>query len=669
VTVKLARWIDHLPPWISLGAIVSSGVFSPLELTVMAAPLVAASVVEARRWSVVRYRRFLELGALAVLLLQIALRIGLVPTTVNTLFILCGIRLVLPREAPQRRQLLLMGFLLFLVTAIATFEMDFLFWALVWTAGACLVLLHQTWEASSALGRSLARPPPYRQVLGWTAASIVLASLCFLVLPRQTLGLRFFPWGVAGLSGSTAGLSDTVELLDKGPISGNREIVLRVIPAEKLNAERRARYEEAFELLRGITLEGLEGQRWEALWDTPQPPQFLASAFDWERRNAHPSLLGAELFVAPNPFGIIPLPMVGWVGPIPPPGMPLRRGAGGSTRWESPSRRPVPLKILVETEPPPGFVPSPRGARLERLTSTGKDTEAALAWSRRIAPEAMTPAGLSRRLAAELRAYAYTLDNPSGQALNPLQDFLERTRAGHCEYFASALALALRHRGVPARVVNGYRLGPWIEEGGYWLVTQNQAHSWVEYFDSEKRAWRIEDPTPASPAGGIGAETLWAAAQRWTDALRFRWDRHVMRFSDEDQMAGLTWIQTRASALPDWRPTRRIAVMVGCALAFLLALRALIRRFGGRSAPRPPRGPRGILALKPLLRWTEGRFPPAPGETARAWLARLADARPELQGQLRELANETDAVGYGGQKDAHLKHLAKEMARAFDRNG
>ncbi len=663
--MKLTRWIDHLPPWISFGAVASTGAFAPLELAVMSVPLLLAALVEARRWSVLRYRRHLEIGALGALLLQIFLRIGLVPITVNTLFILCGVRLVLPREAPQRRQLLLMGFLLFLVTAIATFELDFLLWALVWTAGTCLVLLHQAWETSSSLRRSLAQPPPYRQVLPWTAACMVLASLCFIVLPRQTLGLRFFPWGMAGLSGSTAGLSDRVELFGKGPISGNGELVLRILPAEKPNEARRQRFEEAFGLLRGITLEGLEGQRWETLPDTPQSPVFIGSSEDWEQRVGYGLGLNAEFFVAPNPFGLVPLPTLGYVGCTPPPGMPLRRGPGGSLRWESPSRRPVPLMVFAYPEfsrvPPVSL----RGARLTRLTFTGKGTEAALAWSRRIAPEALSPPALSRRLASELRSYTYTLENPSGAAANPLRDFLERTRSGHCEYFASALALALRHRGVPARVVNGYRLGPWIDEGGYWLVTQDQAHSWVEYFDPEQRAWRTEDPTPSAPPGGIASESLWASVQRWMDTLRFRWDRHVLRFSDEDQRAGLGWIQTQASRLPDWRPERRTALFLGYGLALILALRLAHRFFRGRSRRAKP-GPRGILALKPLLRRTERRFPPAPGETVRAWLSRLAAARPELQSRLGALADEAEAVGYGGRKDGTLRRLAREMARAFD---
>ncbi len=662
--MRLARWIDHLPPWISFGAIATTGVFSPLEMTAMVLPLVAAAGVESQRLNMARYRRVLEIAALVALAGQILLRIGLVPTTVITLFILSGIRLTLPREAPQRRQLLLMGFLLFLVTAIATFEMEFLFWALTWTASSSLVLFHHAWEASAALRRSHAQPPPYRYILPWTVAALLLATLCFAVLPRQTLGLRFFPWSAGGISGSAAGLSDSVDLSGLGPISGNREVVLRLIPPKALDAGQRQRYEEAFGLLRGITLEGLEGQRWETLGDTPSPPRIPGTDFDWDRLIDHPKHLGAEFSVAPNPFGIIPLPM-GNVISIAPQGMPIRTGIGGSTRWAFPSRRPVSLKVLVAPASPQIEPLSPR--RFAQLTARGEGTGAALAWSRRVAPETQPASALAQRLSRELGSYAYTTSNPSGRAPNPLQDFLERTRAGHCEYFASALALALRHRGVAARVVNGYRLGPWIEEGGYWLVTQDQAHSWVEYHDPENLQWCVEDPTPSAPSEGLSSQSLWAAVQRWTDALRFRWDRNVVRFSDQDQQDGLAWLQAKGSSLPSWKPNQKVVAALGVGLLVLLALRFLLPRWlRTRTGSDANGGPKGIAALKPLLRKTGRQYPPESGETARTWLLRLSMVRPDLNIQLAELAEETDAVAYGGRGDARLKPMVRQLARLLE---
>ena len=57
----------------------------------------------------------------------------------------------------------------------------------------------------------------------------------------------------------------------------------------------------------------------------------------------------------------------------------------------------------------------------------------------------------------------------------PVETFLFQKREGHCEYFASALALLLRLEGVPARVVNGFMGGEYNKVGGYWVIRQSHA--------------------------------------------------------------------------------------------------------------------------------------------------------------------------------------------------
>ena len=93
---------------------------------VLAMPLLAAALVQWRDWSLTAWRRGLELLALAGFLFLLLLRVGGLLTVVDLLFLLCGVRLCLPRDVPQRRQLLLMGFLLFITTAVSTADLDFL---------------------------------------------------------------------------------------------------------------------------------------------------------------------------------------------------------------------------------------------------------------------------------------------------------------------------------------------------------------------------------------------------------------------------------------------------------------------------------------------------------------------------------------------------------------
>jgi len=651
--VKAAPWLDHLPPWLAWGAIAATGAYAPGEWLLMALPLLAAALVQWRGWATARWQRGLELLALAVFLLQFLLHLGLLLSLVNLLFLLCGVRLCLPRGIPQRRQLILMGFLLFLSTTVSTADLDFLLWALAWVAAAAALFLQLNWEQASRLRRGPYQAPPYTLVLGWTAAVLVLGAGFFVILPRLHLGLSRLPVSVQGLGGMQSGLSDVLDLGGHGPILANREVALRILPVAQLSPQARQDYSAAMGLLRGLALEALDGQRWEVDADTPR-----RGRTQWSGRSASRPLV-ADLFVGPNLLGVVPLPY-GEADLDPPPGDALRFGRGASLRWVFPVRRFTSVRLALspaalDPEPPPA------GQRLALLTATGQDTRSAADWSLRQVPATLPARQLAEQLTRALRSsFSYTLDNPSGSAANPLRDFLERSRAGHCEYFASALAFMLRYRGVPARVANGYRLGPWIDEGGYFLVTQAEAHSWVEYYDAAAGGWRTADPTPLGPPAPFGTGTLIAALDRWTDTVRFAWDRHVVRYSDADQLAGAGWAASRFEALARQGTARMAEFLAG------LALLGALGWFSRRLPSRAPIGPGRIRELRPLLRKARRALPPREAETARAWLTRLAALRPQRAEQLERLARAADAAAYGRQPSGDLRALAREEARNWD---
>ena len=154
--MRIARWIDHLPPWLAYGATVSTGVYETWEEIVFPVPLLVGALVELLRLDLSRWRRWLEILALALFLADLFGPTGRrnpVVVAVHTLFVLCGLRLILPRELPQRRQLLFMGFLLFITTSVTTAELGFMGWAVAWVLGTCIVLLQLTWEQSAMLRR------------------------------------------------------------------------------------------------------------------------------------------------------------------------------------------------------------------------------------------------------------------------------------------------------------------------------------------------------------------------------------------------------------------------------------------------------------------------------------------------------------------------------------
>jgi transglutaminase-like putative cysteine protease len=88
----------------------------------------------------------------------------------------------------------------------------------------------------------------------------------------------------------------------------------------------------------------------------------------------------------------------------------------------------------------------------------------------------------------------------------PLVDFVTRTQSGYCQHFAGAMALMLRYLGIPARVAAGFSSGQFDRTNGQWVVTDHDAHEWVEaWFDGW--GWVPFDPTP-SRGGLAGAYSV-----------------------------------------------------------------------------------------------------------------------------------------------------------------
>lgn len=657
--MKHPEILDHLPPACAWLALAFAGYFTPGELLLFATPLALAGLVEARGWSLLPWRRWLEVLALLLVLGQVFLGAGLLPTTATALFAVAGLRLSLPRGPRERGQILLTGLLTLLAASILSTELSFLLACLAWFGCSLAALLHQTWEESSRHHRGLPPPAPLARVPLWLGATLLVGTLVFLALPRLATGFRPSFWAIGRSPMARSGLSDHLELGNGGPIEPGSGMVLHIQPSRPLDPEPRSRAEAQLGLWKGLCLEGVEGQRWVAFAETPLRQVKAAPQTFWG-----PDRLGLDLLCAPTALGVLPRPY-GRIGIQASGFLQPRPAPGASLRWSRSLRASLPIRMDVIPEAPERETDlSPTRRRL--LLQVGDATEAAEAWSRELVPDEPGPEALARRLCAALRGFRYTLENPSGRTPNPLQDFLTRSRAGHCEYFASALCFALRHRGIPARVVIGYRLGPWVPEGGYWVITEAEAHGWVEYLDEGKGVWIPLDPTPAAPPSAWAGEGVGAFLQRWSDALRFRWDRHVLRFNAEDQIAGLGWLRETATSLSfrplAWRPGPSAVWGTGLALLLGGGLWALHRRREGR---RSPILPGRIPELAPLLRVLRRTQPPAPGETLRTWILRLAEQRPERREALLEVLTRAEAQAYAGRPDPELKTQARAEARLW----
>lgn len=74
--------------------------------------------------------------------------------------------------------------------------------------------------------------------------------------------------------------------------------------------------------------------------------------------------------------------------------------------------------------------------------------------------------------------------------------FLTEAKSGYCVHYAAAAAAMLRAYGVPTRYVTGYLVN--ANAGEWTVVTSDNAHAWVEYFDDEMGCWIPLEATPPS---------------------------------------------------------------------------------------------------------------------------------------------------------------------------
>jgi protein-glutamine gamma-glutamyltransferase len=77
--------------------------------------------------------------------------------------------------------------------------------------------------------------------------------------------------------------------------------------------------------------------------------------------------------------------------------------------------------------------------------------------------------------------------------LDKLDDFLFERKKGFCTHYASALAIMARVNGIPTRLISGFQGGEWNDFGQYFIIRDNDAHTWVEYLVDGR--WLMIDPT------------------------------------------------------------------------------------------------------------------------------------------------------------------------------
>lgn len=470
----------------------------------------------------------LPLAALLVaraLMHVLVIQDDVVVPVVDLLLLLMAAEALRSLDAPNDVRLYTLSFALVLASTAYRPGIVFLiaFVAYIVLATLALMVGHLRREAESHNVRDL---PISRRLVATTGALsgviLAVALVVFVGFPRVSQG-----WARQGemLATSIAGFSDQISIGQFGStILGNPQIVLRVEfpdgPPEDIGSLH----------WRGRSYDRFDGIRWSRSSNIPPSalPRFYSDRWSSE-------LIEQRVFAAPLNvrvlFALHPAVSIEPENGI----QPLFDNAGDHLYWGggAPSytaysriQPPGPDSLRVAE----GY--TPRAQHYARLPNDIDPRIAALA-------DSLT-AGLDNSydqavaIQRYLQTFEYTRDLPATARETTLDHFLFERRAGHCEYFSTAMAIMLRTIGIQTQNVTGFLGGQWSQFGDYLVVTQNEAHSWVEVW-FPGYGWVMFDPTPPG-AGGSSQLTSWFwPGSILFDGLQHRWSKWVLDYDVEDQ--------------------------------------------------------------------------------------------------------------------------------------
>jgi hypothetical protein len=118
-----------------------------------------------------------------------------------------------------------------------------------------------------------------------------------------------------------------------------------------------------------------------------------------------------------------------------------------------------------------------------------------LSLARDLTATGLTPYDRARAIEVYLRDIPYTLNVPVPPMGRDVVDyFLFDLRKGYCDYYATAMVVLARAAGIPARYVAGYASGRYDSYDARYVVTEADAHAWVEVYFPDY-GWVEFEPT------------------------------------------------------------------------------------------------------------------------------------------------------------------------------
>ena len=490
---------------------------------------------------------------------------GFVSATVHLVLFIMVVKIFSVQRERDLLYLAVLSFLMVLAAAVLTVDTVFLL-----AFGVFLLMAMSTFismemrrseRAAQAIGIATQKERKFNKALSGVAVLLAVATLAgatviFFILPRMSTA-RGYLRNLGVQSNFSTGFSSDVQLGGIGQIQQSNSVVMHVqVLRGKLPVDAK---------WRGVALANFDGRRW------------------WNNTNEA---------TVPHPLDNVPLDLTRLRFN----GLPLYFSPAASTRTSSLAYRvvmePIGASVFFVLPVPVRFsgaydqVAITQQGALYYYSDGGKTIGAYYAEADTRNPESLIrnsnsrdyPAGVSLaylqlprldqripELAQKITASAtsnyararaiesylqqnlgYTLQLPGRTEADPLANFLFDRKKGHCEYFASTMAVMLRSLGIPARVVNGFRGGEFNDLNGSYILRSRDAHSWVEVYFPEY-GWATFDPTPSGGPAGQSVTGTWSRLALYVDVAREMWREWVINYDFSHQVRLSTELGSKAN--------------------------------------------------------------------------------------------------------------------------
>ena len=468
------------------------------------------------------------------------------PATIHLALFGVVVRMFSVRRERDHLTLAILAFLMVLAAAVLTVDSVFLFsfaaFMLMAVATFALMEMRRSGHSANIHARHSSDPQEHRHLAFALSRFVpvlmgmILAcgAALFFVMPRLSAG---YLGGYSFGTDFSSGFSDHVQLGQIGEIQQSNSVVMHI----QIDGDSTGRYELHW---RGISLADFDGHMWsnsreqfflrrraDNSFAVPEPDGIASSRPASSENVIHYRVLMEP--IGTNVFFLAP-----WAHTLSGDYRMIAGDFGGAV-YDFDSRRTISRYEATSDIGTPSAGELRAAGRRYPAAVAGKYLRLPALDARvpQLADQITRSASNDYDKAAAIENYlrtrfGYTLQLPQTKEKDPIANFLFERKQGHCEYFASAMAVMLRTLGIPSRVVNGFRSDEFNDITGSYVVRAKNAHAWVEaYFPGY--GWQLFDPTPSGSASGT--RHGWARLALYVDAMSSFWRDWIVSYDTSHQ--------------------------------------------------------------------------------------------------------------------------------------